>query len=61
MEHLHSQMINTPVVRIGWPDHFIEHGAVPILRSKHGITGDLLVEKVLPLLHKQSKLRPSVA
>ena len=20
MEHLHSQMINTPVVRIGWPD-----------------------------------------
>src|SRR6267143_1346068 len=21
MEHLHSQMINTPVVRIGWPDH----------------------------------------
>jgi hypothetical protein len=19
MEHLHSQMINTPVVRIGWP------------------------------------------
>jgi len=45
MEHLHSQMINTPVVRIGWPDQFIEHGTVPILRKKHGITADALVEK----------------
>jgi 1-deoxy-D-xylulose-5-phosphate synthase len=61
MEHLHSQMINTPVVRIGWPDQFIEHGAVPILRKKHGITADALVEKVLPLLRKKSNLRPSVA
>src|SRR5438093_757230 len=61
MEHLHSQMINTPVVRIGWPDQFIEHGAVPILRKKHGITADALVEKVLPLLRKKSSLRPSVA
>ena len=50
MEHLHSQMINTPVVRIGWPDEFIEHGTIPILRKKHGITADALVEKVLPLL-----------
>jgi 1-deoxy-D-xylulose-5-phosphate synthase len=61
MEHLHSQMINTPVVRIGWPDQFIEHGAVPILRKKHGITADALVEKVLPLLRKKSKLNPSAA
>lgn len=61
MEHLHSQMINTPVVRVGWPDQFIEHGAVPILRKKHGITADALVEKVLPLLRKKSSLRPSVA
>src|SRR5712671_2555322 len=61
MEHLHSQMINTPVVRIGWPDQFVEHGAVPILRKKHGITADALVEKVLPLLRKKSSVRPSVA
>src|SRR5436853_44 len=61
MEHLHSQMINTPVVRIGWPDQFIEHGAVPILRKKHGITTDALVEKVLPLLRKKIQLKPSVA
>jgi 1-deoxy-D-xylulose-5-phosphate synthase len=61
MEHLHTQMINTPVVRIGWPDQFIEHGAVPILRKKHGLTADALVEKVVPLLRKKSKATPSVA
>src|SRR3712207_7226477 len=41
-----SRMINTPVVRIGWPDQFIEHGTIPILRKKHGLTADALVEKV---------------
>ncbi len=61
MEHLHTQMINTPVVRIGWPDQFIEHGAVPILRKKPGLTADALVEKVVPLLRKKSKATPSVA
>jgi 1-deoxy-D-xylulose-5-phosphate synthase len=62
MEHLHSQMINTPVVRIGWPDQFIEHGSIPILRKKHGLTADALVEKVLPLLKKKAgKTQPSAA
>ena len=55
MEHLHTQMINTPVVRIGWPDQFIEHGTIPILRKKHGLTADALVEKVLPLLEKKNR------
>ena len=55
MEHLHMQLINTPVVRIGWPDQFIEHGTIPILRKKHGITAEALVEKVLPLLQEKSR------
>ena len=55
MEHLHTQMINTPVVRIGWPDQFIEHGTIPILRKKHGLTSDALVEKVLPLLQRRKE------
>lgn len=54
MEHLYTVGIHTPVVRIGWPDEFIEHGSVPILRKKHGLTADALVEKVLPLLRKKS-------
>ena len=61
MEHLHSQMIHTPVVRIGWPDEFIEHGTIPILRKKHGLTADALVEKVLPLLRKHPAAQSTVA
>ncbi len=63
MEHLHTQMIHTPVVRIGWPDQFIEHGTIPILRKKHGLTADALVEKVLPLLKTEArgKTQPSAA
>src|SRR5437667_438965 len=61
MEHLHSQQINTPVARVGWPDEFIEHGAVPLLRKKHGITADALAEKVLSLLKKKPAAKTSVA
>ena len=62
MEHLHEKMIHTPVVRIGWPDQFIEHGTIPILRKKHGLTADALVAKVLPLLKKQTRqTQPSAA
>ena len=56
-----TQMINTPVVRIGWPDQFIEHGTIPILRKKHGLTADALVEKVLPFLKRKGQARPSAA
>ena len=48
-------------MRIGWPDEFIEHGSVPILRKKHGITAEALVEKVLPLLRKKSVTKSSAA
>jgi len=61
MEHLYSQMIHTPVVRIGWPDEFVEHGTIPILRAKHGLTADALVEKVLPLLRKPLAAKSTVA
>jgi len=43
-----------PVVRIGWPDHFIEHGKVDDLRAKYGLTVDAAQAQVLPLLaHRQ--------
>jgi 1-deoxy-D-xylulose-5-phosphate synthase len=50
MEHLAEQRITTPVVRVGWPDEFIEHGTVPILREKHGLTAKAAVEKILAAL-----------
>ena len=39
-----------PVVRIGWPDQFIEHGKVDDLRVKHGLSVDAALAQVLPLL-----------
>jgi 1-deoxy-D-xylulose-5-phosphate synthase len=39
-----------PVVRIGWPDRFIEHGKVDALRAKYGLTVDEAQAQVLPLL-----------
>ncbi len=53
MEHLNEARIPVPVVRLGWPDQFIEHGTIPILREKHGLTAQALVERVRPLLKKQ--------
>lgn len=47
---LHSEGIHTPVERIGWPDQFVEHGKVPILREKHGITSTCAKEKILTRL-----------
>lgn len=47
IEHLHEAGIHTPVERIGWPDAFIEHGRVSILRKNHGLTSEVAVEKVL--------------
>jgi 1-deoxy-D-xylulose-5-phosphate synthase len=55
MEHLAENQITTPVVRIGWPDQFIEHGSLNILREKHGVTAGAALEKIRPFL--KSKLR----
>jgi 1-deoxy-D-xylulose-5-phosphate synthase len=39
-----------PVVRIGWPDQFIEHGKVDDLRAKYGLTVEAALSQVLPLV-----------
>ena len=62
IEHLNDAGIKTPVVRIGWPDQFIEHGAVDILRKKHGLTAEAAVENILPLLKaKKAAGQPKTA
>ena len=61
MEHLAEAMIKTPVVRVGWPDQFIEHGAVSILQKKHGLTAESVVEKVLPFVKKNKAAASSVS
>lgn len=54
IEALSDARITTPVVRIGWPDEFIEHGSVPILRQQHGITPEAAVAKILAELGETS-------
>jgi 1-deoxy-D-xylulose-5-phosphate synthase len=61
IEHLNDAGIKTPVVRVGWPDQFIEHGAVDILRKKHGLTAEAAVEKVLPFVSAKKAAGMSVA
>ena len=57
LEHLNEAGIRTPVVRIGWPDEFIEHGTVSILRKKHGLTVEAIVGKVACAVNsKQSSI-----
>jgi 1-deoxy-D-xylulose-5-phosphate synthase len=46
--------IETPVIRIGWPDRFIEHGKVDQLRARHGVSVEAALEKLAPYLKRSS-------
>ena len=50
VEALDEMGCTLPVVRIGWPDQFIEHGKIDDLRAKHGLSVDAAMEQVAPLL-----------
>ncbi|MFM8790477.1 MAG: transketolase C-terminal domain-containing protein, partial [Chthoniobacterales bacterium] len=61
MEALSDARITTPVVRIGWPDEFVEHGTVSILREKHGVTAANAVRKILAELKQAPAAKASPA
>jgi 1-deoxy-D-xylulose-5-phosphate synthase len=50
IEALEEMGSAVPVVRIGWPDRFIEHGKVNDLRARYGISVEEARSQVLPLL-----------
>ena len=50
VEALEEMGLAVPVVRIGWPDQFIEHGKVDQLRARYGLTAEAALAQVLPLL-----------
>lgn len=52
LECLNEQEIDVPVVRVGWPDQFIEHGKVESLRAKYGLTAEAALVRVKPYLKK---------
>lgn len=55
VEALDEMGISVPVVRIGWPDQFVEHGKVDALRAKYGVTVDEAQAQVLPLLARRQR------
>ena len=57
VEALEEMGLAVPVVRIGWPDQFIEHGKVDELRARYGLTVEAALAQVLPLLaHRRPAL-----
>jgi 1-deoxy-D-xylulose-5-phosphate synthase len=50
LEELSEMELDTPVVRVGWPDQFIEHGKLEELRQKYGLTAEAALDKARPYL-----------
>jgi 1-deoxy-D-xylulose-5-phosphate synthase len=50
IEALEDMGSQVPVVRIGWPDQFIEHGKIEDLRARYGLTVEAAQAQVLPLV-----------
>ncbi len=50
LETLNDLELAVPVVRVGWPDQFIEHGKVEALREKYGLTAEAALDKARPYL-----------
>jgi 1-deoxy-D-xylulose-5-phosphate synthase len=50
LEALGQIGISLPVVRIGWPDQFIEHGKVDQLRTRYGLTTEAAYTQLQPYL-----------
>ncbi|HEV7406149.1 MAG TPA: 1-deoxy-D-xylulose-5-phosphate synthase [Chthoniobacteraceae bacterium] len=61
-EHLADANIAVPIVRIGWPDQFIDHGTIDRLRKQHGLTAEAAVERIMELLKtKKAAGQPKTA
>jgi 1-deoxy-D-xylulose-5-phosphate synthase len=55
VEALEEMGSTVPVVCIGWPDQFIEHGKVDDLRAKYGLTVEAAQVQVTPLLARRRR------
>jgi len=50
LEALSELELDVPVVRVGWPDRFIEHGKLEQLRQKYGLNAEAALVKARPYL-----------
>jgi 1-deoxy-D-xylulose-5-phosphate synthase len=56
LEELNRIDLHVPLVRIGWPDQFIEQGKPDALRMKYGLSADAAIQRARPhLLRLQSR------
>jgi len=60
LECLSELGLDVPVVRVGWPDEFIDHGKPEALREKHGLTAAAALVKAQPYLAAIAKKRMAV-
>ncbi len=57
LEELNALGLQVPLIRVGWPDQFIEHGKPEALRQKYGLTAEAAIERARPFLaRRQSKV-----
>jgi len=59
LETMNELELQVPMVRIGWPDSFIEHGKVDALREKYGLTAEAALEKARPFLIAMEMKKPA--
>ena len=52
LECLNAHSMEVPVVRVGWPDAFVEHGKVEALREKYGLTAEAAMGRARPFLKR---------
>ena len=52
LETVNALELSVPVIRVGWPDEFIEHGKVEALRAKYGLTAEAAMARARPYLAK---------
>jgi len=57
IEALSEMNFQIPVVRIGWPDRFIEHGKVDHLRARYGVSVEAALEKLSPYLKRAKRAK----
>lgn len=51
-EMLMRESVAVQVLPIGWPDAFVEHGTLELLRAKHGLTPEAITAQILQKLNK---------
>ncbi len=60
LEELEAAGVRTPMIRIGWPDSFIEHGKPEELRARYGLTVEAALGRLEPILRALPKRGPRV-